>query len=106
MGRGAAPIPIVPRYTAPIHGFKDADGYWARSSSKLWLELIQVPTLLSNARNDRLLPVSALPRNADVSASVTLAFPDLGGHVGFVAGSFPGSLDWVSQRIMRFFIAT
>ena len=92
-------------YTAPIHGFKDADDYWTRSSSKPWLGQIRVPTLLINARNDPFLPASALPTDAQVSPSVTLEFPESGGHVGFVAGAFPGSLDWLGQRITRFFAA-
>ena len=75
-------------YTAPIHGFKDADDYWARASSKPWLNNIRVPTLMINARNDPFLPASALPRDDEVSDSVTLEFPDCGGHVGFVVGQF------------------
>ena len=31
-------------YTAPIHGFRDADDYWVRSSSRPWLRHIKVPT--------------------------------------------------------------
>ena len=92
-------------YTAPIHGFKDADDYWTRSSSKPWLKQIQIPTLLINARNDPFLPASALPHNGEVSDSVTLDFPNVGGHVGFVSGSFPGSLDWLPQNIFQFFTA-
>ena len=92
-------------YTAPIHGFKDADDYWTRSSSKPWLQQIQIPTLLINARNDPFLPASALPHNGEVSDSVTLDFPNVGGHVGFVSGSFPGSLDWLPQNIFQFFTA-
>ena len=92
-------------YTAPMHGFKDADDYWARASSKPWLKNIRVPTLMINAQNDPFLPASALPRDDEVSDSVTLNFPNFGGHVGFVSGSFPGSLDWLSDRICQFFTA-
>jgi len=35
--------------TAPVHGFRDTDDYWTRSSSKPHLESIRVPTLLINA---------------------------------------------------------
>ncbi|MEO8717554.1 MAG: alpha/beta fold hydrolase, partial [Burkholderiales bacterium] len=42
--------------TAPLHGFRDADDYWARASSGPWLEHIRVPTLVLNARNDPFLP--------------------------------------------------
>jgi predicted alpha/beta-fold hydrolase len=93
-------------YTAPLHGFKDADDYWTRSSSKPWLRQIQIPTLLINARNDPFLPAAARPTDGEVSASVTLEFPDSGGHVGFVSGAFPGSLDWLARRIAEFFAAS
>ena len=29
--------------------------------------------------------------------------PRTGGHVGFVSGKFPGHLDWLPRRIMKFF---
>jgi predicted alpha/beta-fold hydrolase len=90
-------------YTAPFHGFENADDYWRRSSSKPWLKQIEVPTLLINARNDPFLPASALPTRAEVSGAVTLEFPETGGHVGFVSGNFPGKLDWLPLRVLEFF---
>lgn len=90
-------------YTAPFHGFKDADEYWTSTSSKRWLKSIRVPTLLINARNDPFLPESALPQNDEVSEAVTLDFPHAGGHVGFVTGKFPGRLEWLPERAVSFF---
>ncbi|HXV84235.1 MAG TPA: alpha/beta hydrolase, partial [Candidatus Binatia bacterium] len=29
-------------YTAPVHGFRDAEDYWTRSSSKPWLRHVKV----------------------------------------------------------------
>lgn len=89
--------------TAPLHGFLDADDYWTRASSKPLLSNIRVPTLMLNARNDPFLPASALPRAHEVSASVTLEYPEEGGHVGFVAGAFPGNLRWLPRRLLTFF---
>ena len=89
--------------TAPLHGFKDADDYWTRASSKPGLMNIRVPTLILNARNDPLVPASALPRAGEVSAAVTLEQPDEGGHAGFVSGRFPGNLDWLPRRVLEFF---
>ena len=93
-------------YTAPIHGFKDADDYWTRASSKPLLMHIQVPTLLLNAQNDPFLPAGALPTRKEVSDAVTLEFPNSGGHVGFVRGAYPGSLGWLPQRMADFFAVT
>jgi predicted alpha/beta-fold hydrolase len=71
--------------TAPLHGFKDTDDYWARASAKPHLARIQVPALALNARNDPFVPEWSLPELRDVSPSVTLWQPDQGGHVGFPA---------------------
>ena len=90
-------------YTAPFHGFENADDYWSRASSKPWLKQIQVPTLMINARNDPFLPESALPTREEVSGRVKLDFPGDGGHVGFVTGAFPGRLEWLPRRVLHFF---
>ena len=92
-------------YTAPFHGFKNADEYWTSTSSKPWLKAIRVPTLLINARNDPFLPESALPTETEVSDEVMLEYPETGGHVGFVTGKFPGQLDWLPRRVIEFFVA-
>jgi len=89
--------------TALLHGFRDAEDYWLRVSSKPLLKSIAVPTLVINAKNDPFLPASALPTAADVSLAVTLEQPDTGGHVAFPSGPFPGRLDWLSQRLMQHF---
>jgi uncharacterized protein len=93
---------IANLYTAPVHGFRDADDYWMRSSSKPWLRHITVPTLLINARNDPFFPGDALPTRGEVSAAVALDYPESGGHVGFVAGRFPGHIRWLPRRILSF----
>ena len=89
--------------TAPLHGFRDTDDYWTRSSSKPWLSRVGVRTLLINARNDPFLPARALPSAAQVSAAVQCDFPAQGGHAGFVTGAFPGRIDWPARRIISFF---
>lgn len=76
--------------TAPVHGFRDADEYWAAASSAQFLSGIRRPTLLISAKDDPFLPESCLPVKA-VSGNRFLSadFPDRGGHVGFVAGAWP-----------------
>jgi predicted alpha/beta-fold hydrolase len=86
--------------TAPLHGFSSAIDYWTRSSCRQFLGGIAVPTLVINALNDPFLPASALASRAETSASVTLAYPDTGGHVGFLTGAPPGRLDWMPCRLM------
>ncbi|MBI1891621.1 MAG: alpha/beta hydrolase [Burkholderiales bacterium] len=90
--------------TAPLHGYRDTDDYWHRASAKHVLLDITVPTLVLNAKNDPFLPHEFLPRQA--SNAVTLEFPDHGGHVGFLAGGFPGHLGWLPRRVTRFLEGT
>ena len=89
--------------TAPLHGFRDTDDYWTRASSKPVLGKVVVPALVLNARDDPFLPASALPRPDEVSAAITVEFPDTGGHVGFVSGAFPGHIGWLPERLLHFF---
>jgi hypothetical protein len=90
-------------YTAPMHGFKDAFDYWTQSASKPWLKKIVTPTVVLNARNDPFLPEHTLVGPNDCSEAITLHQPALGGHAGFVSGAWPGHLNWLPDRLMRFF---
>lgn len=90
-------------YTAPIHGFADAEDYYAKSSAKPYLRQIAVPTLLVNARNDPFFPPEHLPRQTDVSDQVYLLQPEHGGHAGFVGGSGRGHLRWLPENLLAFF---
>ena len=89
--------------TGPVHGFAGADDYWSRSSAKPWLKAITVPALVVNPRNDPFLPAGHLPGAADVAPAICLEQPAQGGHVGFVSGPWPGQLDWLPRRLVRFF---
>jgi predicted alpha/beta-fold hydrolase len=91
--------------TAPLHGFRDAADYYARSSASNFLDGVRVPTLLLNARNDPFLPDSALPDPRRLPASIVAEFPAEGGHVGFIDGRFPGHNDWLAQRLLGYFSA-
>lgn len=88
------------RYTAPLHGFRDAEDYWARSSSRQFLSRIRIPTLLVNAANDPFLGPGCYPREeAAASDHFHLEIPATGGHVGFPGG---GSESWLERRTVEF----
>ena len=88
--------------TAPLHGFRNADEYWTRATTRPLLPHVAVPTLVLNARNDPFLPSAALPTRAEVSKAVELDQPEYGGHVGFMTGPFPGRIDWLSRRVFSY----
>lgn len=89
--------------TAPMFGFADAEDYWRRASSKPHLHAIRVPTLLINARNDPFQPGAHLPLPQALSPAIEAEFTAGGGHVGYVAGRFPGHIHWLPTRIIGFF---
>jgi hypothetical protein len=89
--------------TAPLHGFRDADDYYARSSSAAFLHSIAAETLLIHADDDPFLPPSVIPRDA-VAANPSLrsAFVRRGGHVGFVSGPPWRRRYWAESRAAGF----
>ena len=87
-------------FTAPLHGFRDADDYWSRGSAKPHLHRIRIPALVLNALNDPFVPAHCLPHSREVGPSVTLWQPLHGGHVGFPAGRWPGHVHTLPERVM------
>jgi predicted alpha/beta-fold hydrolase len=89
------------KFTAPIHGFKDADDFYHQASAKNYLKNISVPTLIVNAANDPMFSSASYPieevRNLD---NVFLEMPKYGGHVGFAKSSL--SINWMEDRAMEF----
>ena len=90
------------RYTAPIHGFRDAADYWARNSSRQFLPALDRPTLLVNAANDPFLGPGCYPF-AEAAASDIFYFesPAMGGHVGFSGAGRNGEY-WSETRAAEF----
>ena len=90
------------RYTAPLHGFKDAEDYWRQCSCKPYLKDIHIPTLLVNARNDPFLADPCYPvEEARQNSNVHLEMPRSGGHVGFVSFNHGGEY-WSETRAGSF----
>ena len=88
-------------FTAPLHGFKNTEDYWARCSAKPHLREIKIPALLINAKNDPFIPASCLPKANEVGQWVKLWKPDDGGHVGFTSGEYPGNLKALPHNVMQ-----
>lgn len=89
-------------YTAPLHGFRDADDYWEKSSSKQFLNYISRPVLLVNALNDPFLTESCFPfKEAEEQPLLFLETPKDGGHVGFIRFHDSGTY-WSERRAFSF----
>ena len=87
------------RYTARIHGFRDAEDYWSQSSAIGYLNRISIPTLLLNAKNDPFLSLESFPyKEGRQNPCLSLETPNSGGHLGFLdAQGF-----WIERRIPEF----
>ncbi|HEX2667266.1 MAG TPA: hydrolase [Gammaproteobacteria bacterium] len=85
--------------TAPLHGYKDADDYYARASSKPYLKHIKVPTLVVHSEDDPFMTPKVVPTPEELSPAVTFELTRHGGHVGFVDGPLLKPRRWVDHRI-------
>jgi len=90
--------------TAPLHGFRDVDHYYAESSSARWLHRVRVPTLLIHSLDDPFLPATAVPAAvAHGNPWLCARFTPRGGHMGFVAGAWPwAAVYWAEAEAARF----
>lgn len=89
--------------TAPVHGFEGAQDYYRRMSCRQYLPGIVAPTLIVQAADDPLVPVSTVPRANELSDATRLELSPSGGHVGFVATRFPAKpVYFLEHRIPEF----
>lgn len=93
--------------TGPLHGFRDAQDYYLRSSSLPWLKDIRLKTLLLSAVDDPMLPPVVLEEVRDVARenpALHVEFVKRGGHAGFIAGSWPWRPFYYAEyRVGEFF---
>ena len=87
--------------TAPLHGFRDANDYYARSSSLPYLGRIRTPVLCISAEDDPFLPPDVLERaRAIASPAVEFRITRCGGHVGFIGGTTPWSCTYWAEEVV------
>lgn len=90
-------------YTAPLHGFRDAEEYWASCSARFFLEAIRCPVLLLNAADDPFLAPECFPREVAARHDwLHLEVPAHGGHVGFVGGGLRRDEYFSERRAIEF----
>jgi predicted alpha/beta-fold hydrolase len=90
------------RYTAPLHGFRDALTYYHECSSIRFVSSIKTPTLIINAQNDPFLSPECYPSALlKDHAAVKFESPLRGGHVGFSQVNKNG-LYWSETRALDF----
>lgn len=93
------------RITAPLHGFKGAQDYYTRSSSRYFLARIATPTLIIQATDDPFVFRHSLPESAELSPHIEFELHAHGGHVGFIDGS-PRKPGYYLERRIPQWLAT
>jgi predicted alpha/beta-fold hydrolase len=89
--------------TSRLHGFKDANDYYAKSSAMQFLPSINTPTLILHAADDPFMDERVIPKQKQLSKHIAYELSTHGGHVGFMAGSPLQPTLWLPQRISAFF---
>ena len=91
-------------YTAPAHGFENADHYYTASSSKNYLSKIRIPSLIINAVDDPFLSEGCYPLEIiEKTHTVKMLTPRFGGHVGFLDRLPIPRVMWHEHQILGFF---
>jgi predicted alpha/beta-fold hydrolase len=89
--------------TAPLHGFRDADDYYRRSSSRRFIRHVVVPSLLINAEDDPFLPAACLSAiEVEANSRLERVFTSAGGHVGFATGPPWAPRYWAEEKAAGF----
>jgi len=90
------------RFTAPSFGFRSAEDYYATQSSSRFLDAIQVPALLVQAKDDTFIPFESFSHPAfRTNPHLKLLATEHGGHVGFIARRGPRF--WLENVIVEWF---
>jgi predicted alpha/beta-fold hydrolase len=99
------------RFTAPTHGFANADDYYYRASAIRVSDNIRIPTLIIHAQDDPFIPFAPLldPPMAN-NPYILLLGPKQGGHVAFIAhrprvstnSAHDADRFWAENRVIEF----
>lgn len=89
-------------FTAPVHGFLNADDYYSKASPGAVLQNIKTPVLILNSLDDPFLGADSYPKEiASKSDFVFLETPEHGGHCAFPMKT--GKFSYSEIRAYEFF---
>jgi predicted alpha/beta-fold hydrolase len=91
-------------YTAPRHGFANADDYYTRVSSAPLIGNSPVPVLILTARDDPFIDVASFDA-LRAPEHVQVAITAKGGHVAFIGRDGTGGVRWAEHRLVAWLTA-
>lgn len=90
---------------AKLHGYLSAEDYYQKSSSRGFLNTIEIPTLIIQSKDDPFMTSDVIPNQSELSSKVIMEITQGGGHVGFITGINPFRPNyWLEQRIPEFLL--
>jgi len=91
-------------YTAPHHGFRDAEDYYYRASALRVAARIRVPTLVLAAEDDPFVPAATFTDPAIASnPNITVMLTPHGGHCAYIEHADNGYDGyWAEREVVRF----
>jgi predicted alpha/beta-fold hydrolase len=90
------------RFTAPIHGYKNAIDFYKLAASKPLIKHINVPIKIVQALNDPFLsPECYNLGDGSANKNAELVLPEVGGHVGFMQAAKP--LSFIEEYALNFY---
>lgn len=91
-------------YTAPHHGFRDAEDYYYRASALRVIDRIRVPALIISAEDDPFVPLAPFSSpEVTNNANITVVITPHGGHGAYLecaTDEYDGY--WAEREILRF----
>jgi predicted alpha/beta-fold hydrolase len=87
------------RVTAPLSGFRDAEHYYDTQSAIKFLDRIQIPARLIQAKDDPMVPnyIYGHPSIA-ANSNIQLTLTEHGGHLGFLSRTRPRF--WLDETVV------
>jgi len=90
-------------FTAPMHGYNDAEDYYECNSAYPYIQHIVKPCLIVHSQDDPIAPANVLPDNSSLPDHIELNVASKGGHVGFMGGSLTKPYYWLTDTILGYF---
>jgi hypothetical protein len=93
------------KFTSKLHGFKNAEDYYQKCSSKNFVENIKVPTLILNAANDPMFTDTTMDLQREYkNPNIHYYLSEKGGHCGF--GYLHKEIYWSENFVSDFITDT
>ncbi|MDN3632017.1 hydrolase [Vibrio lentus] len=90
------------RITAPLHGFKNAQDYYAQCSALPKLNRIKLPTQIIHAKDDPFMTDDVIPKFV-LPDNIDYRLFQKGGHVGFITGSTLKPRFWLEEALPAYY---